>query len=62
MSTNPYINLGWKMKRWLRRVIDDDFGEQVSFAKGLYNIITLYLQYVPRRAIEDMKKNGGFRV
>lgn len=39
------IKLGYKMVKWLRQIIDRDFGD-VSFAKGLYNILTLYNKHV----------------
>jgi len=36
------------------------FGEETSDAKGLYNILLLYEQYVPRRVRKAM--NGGKRL
>ena len=52
------IKLGYKMKNWVRSVIDRDFGENVSFARGLYYIIKLYLKYVPRGEVYRIKKKN----
>lgn len=57
--SSPLIRLGVKMKTWLGRIIKRDFGE-VSYAKGLYNILYLYEKYVPE--IEKKKLNGGRRL
>lgn len=57
---NPFIRLGVRMKTWLLRIIIRDFGEEVSYPKGLYNILTLYEKYVPKSARRNM--NGGKRV
>lgn len=59
MSSNPFIRLGEKMKYFFRTLIYKDFGN-VSDAKGLYNIITLYKRYVPEQA--KRKINGGRRL
>lgn len=47
------------MKYFFRTLIYKDFGN-VSDAKGLYNIITLYKRYVPEQA--KRKINGGRRL
>jgi hypothetical protein len=60
MMANPMINIGWRMKSWISEIINKDFGN-VSFAKGLYNIISLYIRYVPKSAIREIKEKGGIR-
>lgn len=57
---NPFIRVGERMKGWIRKIIVRDFGD-VSDAKGLYNIIMLYNQYVPASAKRKVK-GGGKRV
>lgn len=59
MSENPLIRAGWRLKAWMRGIINRDFGN-VSDAKGLYNILYLYEKYVPDSA--KMKINGGKRL
>lgn len=56
---NPFVRLGEKMKTWLMSIIVRDFGN-VSYAKGLYNILYLYEKHVPASAKE--KLNGGRRL
>lgn len=58
---SPHIRIGEKMKIWLNKVIKRDFGN-VSFAKGLYNIIVLYRHYVPKEAIKNMRKENKRRI
>lgn len=57
--TNPLIRIGGKMKEWLYRIILRDFGN-VSYAKGLYNILYLYEKYVPDSAKRGL--NGKKRL
>lgn len=47
MSSNPFIRVGSAMKRYIAKIIYRDFGD-VSYAKGLYNILKLYEKYVPQ--------------
>lgn len=56
---NPFVRVGEKMKMWIRRIIQRDFGN-VSDAKGLYSILYLYEKYVPDSA--KRKINGGRRL
>lgn len=56
---NPFIKTGYKMKVWIYKIILRDFGK-VSYAKGLYNIISLYEKYVPKSARKNLK--GGKRI
>ena len=56
---SPHIRLGQKMKTWFTKIILKDFGD-ISYAKGLFNVLTLYNQYVPQKA--KKKLNGGKRL
>lgn len=60
MVRGNLINIGNRMKIWLYGIIRKHYGE-VSFAKGLYNIVILYLRYVPKEAIRKMRMSGGRR-
>lgn len=53
------VRLGNKMKEWLARIILRDFGN-VSYGKGLYNILYLYEKYVPESV--KIKLRGSKRL
>lgn len=51
---NPFINVGERMKTYIWKIVFKDFGK-VSYAKGLYNIISLYNKYVPKSAKKGLR-------
>jgi len=62
------VRLGYKMKKWISSIISRDFGKDVSYAKGLYNILCLYEKYVPTKAklpykktTKRLRKTNGFK-
>ena len=62
------IRLGYKMKKWVYKIISRDFGEGTSYAKGLYNILCLYEKYVPdsakakyKQTTKRLRRTNGFK-
>lgn len=57
---SPFLRVGYKMKGWIKEIIKKDFGD-VSEAKGLYNIMKLYIKYVPYEAKDEIKRKDKLR-
>ena len=55
------IKVGDKMRRWIGKIILRDLGK-MSYAKGLYHIISLYLRYVPKWEKDKVKKTKKRRL
>jgi hypothetical protein len=59
--SNPFIKVGEKMKDFIAKVINRDFGKRTSYAKGLYHIIVLYKKYVPDWEKEKIRRSINYK-